>query len=214
MPAQACILAVALSAGWYSGSSFHSKDWQGEKQSLIVVNLHIQNTPSTTSYQLFKKQDSLQLIIYRKALFFRNYTCYTLLFSKHWHKMKAKNATWQKYFWPHVHGSFKLRSRLLTPYYCALAACGRSIIQLSYLQSWLGADLMCKGSSHLPGEDCGKDLAGSASWLECYPMFPGFKGLMLTSTTSTYSSLIATCARGWEKLWNPSILPVKTDKFS
>lgn len=49
------------------------------------------------SYQLFKKQDSLQLIIYRKALFFRNYTCYTL-FSKHWHKMKAENATWQKYF--------------------------------------------------------------------------------------------------------------------
>lgn len=75
----------------------HTKDRQDEKQPLIVGNSHIQNIPSTTGYQLFKKPGSLQLIIYRKALLFRN-TCYTLLFSKHWHKMKAKNATCEKVF--------------------------------------------------------------------------------------------------------------------
>lgn len=60
--------------------------------------------------------------------------------------------------------SFKLRSRLLTHYYCALAACGRSIntAKLSAIMGGSGPNVQGLKHGYLV-RTMGKDLAGSTS---------------------------------------------------
>lgn len=187
----------------------HAKDGRDEKQPLIVGNSHIQNIPSMTGYQLFKKPDSLQLIIYRKALLFRNYTCYTLLFSKHWHKMKAKNATCEKVFlalcsWK-VLNQGKMNCLSSTQPSC----CGRSVSAAQRSATVLvltscggqASTWRALGKSHL--------LTRMSPSILRFQRDP-FRQVQLP----TYSSLTATCVTGWQKLWNPLVPSVKMDTFS
>lgn len=65
---------------------------------------------------------------------------------------------------PMFMGSFKFRSRLLTHYYCALAACRRSIntAKLAATMGWSPPNV--QGLKHIYlVRTVGKDLAGSTS---------------------------------------------------
>lgn len=110
--------------------------------------------------------------------------------------------------------SFKLRSRLLTHYYCALAACGRSrnTAKLSAIMGWSWPNVQGLKPSTWWGLWERTWQVPPPDW-NVTKCFQASKGSWWQVQLPTYSSLIATCVRDREKLWNPSIPPVKTDKF-